>query len=138
MQSRANRLDHPSDAAGWQAGRRAWSMVRTVAAIESDSIVRRTMRESRAAPPAPAQAAAEQAAPVPDTPQARRFRAKLMAGPHERAVQGAALLLELAEPESFRQAHRVAFPSGPSTPEAELALAEAWEQFRHDRYRALN
>ena len=128
---------HPSDASGWQAGRRAWSMVRTVAAIESDSIVRRTLRDARAAPQ-PARAAAQVAEPSVDTPAVRRFRAKFMAGPHDRAVQGAELLLELAEPATFREARRVAFPSGASTPDAELALAEAWEQFRHDRYRAMN
>jgi hypothetical protein len=77
-------------------------------------------------------------AALPETPEAIRFRAKLMSGPYDRAVQGAWLLLELAEPESFGEARRAAFPSGASSPEAELALAEAWEQFRHDRYRALN
>ncbi len=109
-----------------------------MAAIESDSIVRRTMRESRSGAQPPRRDTAEQPVSIPETPEVARFRAKLMAGPHELAVQGAGRLLELAEPESLREARRAAFPSGASSPEAELALAEAWEQFRHDRYRALN
>ena len=137
MKHSPRRATRPPQSTGWMAGRRAWSRVSTGAVLDADSIVRRTMRESRAAAaPRTVDRAVERQ--VLDGARVDRLRAKLNSGKHELAVRGARLLLELTEPESLAQAQRYAFLGHDASAGAGRALEEAWERYRHDRYRALN
>jgi hypothetical protein len=136
------RVRQHSEAASWLAGRRAWAAVRGAGALNSDSVMRRTMRqtrdaatEARPSDPHPARCLLEGTAAHPEC---TRLRAKINSGSHTRALRGAVLLMELTEPESLIQARAAAFPGGPGHPPADMALQEAWELFRHDRCRALN
>lgn len=120
------------------AGRRAWSRVRSAALLESESIMRRTMRERRAGSDLSPHGDGPGSKQIPDGPQVARLRAKLNGGPSDVAELGALLLLELTEPESLTEARRYAFAATEPSREAERALSAAWDRFRHDRYRALN
>lgn len=136
MEAFRNRLRHHGHVADWLTGRHGSTAVRAAATLDADSVVRRTMRDTKAHAAAPAATLIAEAAVM--SPEVRRLRTKLRSEDQAQAERGAQLFLELTEPDSLWAARLLAFSDAPGTPAAQTALAHAWEAFRHDRHRALN
>lgn len=103
--------------------------------------MRRTMRDARSRPaPTGAETPSADRSRVEGVCglELRRLRTKLWSEDPAVAARGASQLLELVEPSTLEEALDVAF-GGTTAPVVQRAQVEqAWDSYRHDRYRALN